>query len=72
MGGNLLAAFDPNFSSMAWIPSVTYTLPVPEGAPLQDATAPGATTDPGLPISSPPGPHPGAFPPAGPEDAPPP
>ncbi len=56
MAVNVLAVFEPNFSSMAWIPAVAYTPPAPEGAPVQDATAPGTTTDPGDPLSfEPPG-----------------
>ncbi len=63
MGANVLSTFVPNFNVMAWVPSVTYTPPVPEGAPVQDATAPGSTTAPGLPPT---------FPAGGPEDDPPP
>ena len=63
MGANVLSTFVPNFNVMPWVPSVTYTLPVPEGAPVQDETAPGATTDPGDPTT---------FPAAGDEDDPPP
>ncbi len=56
---NLLAAFTPPFTVLpAPLPTVTFTPPVPENAPLQDETAPGSTTDPGDPLTfTPPGPE---------------
>ncbi len=62
MGMVVYSDYTLPFNVMAWVPSVTYTPGVPEGAPLQDATAPGATTAPGPPAT---------FPDAGPEDDPP-